>query len=108
MRAKAEQRRDGPFAAALLAGGLGILVLGLLVTLGESNETLSEWLTLYTPVGPLSGQTTWAVIAFAVSWVTLGIALRRKTSNLAKVFVVSAVLTFLGLLLTFPPVFQHA
>jgi hypothetical protein len=99
---------DGPAAAAMLAAGIGIFVLGLLTVLSEASVALHDWLETWESgrgVGPLAGKTTIAVIAWALSWLILGVALRRKDVNLKAWFTVSVVLGFLGVLGTFPPIF---
>jgi fluoride ion exporter CrcB/FEX len=100
---------DGPAAAAMLAAGIGILVLGILTVLSEASVPLHDWLeeawAFREGVGPLAGKTTLAVIAWAVSWLILGMAWRRKDPNLKTWFTVSIALGILGALGTFPPIF---
>lgn len=96
----------GPVAAVFLAAGVGALVLGILTTLAEANESVKSWLEWSTSVGPLSGKTIIAVIAFVVAWVVLGIALRGKDPKPSTVFTWTAVLVAVGLVLTFPTFFQ--
>jgi hypothetical protein len=57
----------GPVAAVFLAAGIGALVLGLLNVLATASASFAKALTYSTQVGPLSGKTVWAVIAFVVS-----------------------------------------
>jgi hypothetical protein len=96
----------GPVAAVFLAAGVGSLVLGILTTLAEANESIKSWLEWSTSVGPLSGKTIIAVIAFVVAWVVLGIALRGRSLKPSTVFTWTAVLIAIGLVLTFPTFFQ--
>src|SRR5512141_1426246 len=60
----------GEAAAAFLAGGIGCFILGLLVTLTEMPALvgLKNALNWTNPVGPLSGKTGVAVIAFLLAW----------------------------------------
>jgi hypothetical protein len=95
----------GPVAAVFLAAGVGSLVLGILTTLAEANESIKSWLEWSTSVGPLSGKTILAVIAFVVAWVVLGIALRGRDPKPSTVFTWTAVLVAVGLVLTFPTFF---
>jgi hypothetical protein len=95
----------GPVAAVFLAAGVGSLVLGILTTLAEANESIKSWLEWSTSVGPLSGKTILAVIAFVVAWVVLGIALRGRDPRPSTVFTWTAVLVAVGLVLTFPTFF---
>ena len=96
----------GPVAAAFLGAGIGSFVLGLLTTLAEANETFADKLNWYNPVGPLSGKTLISVAVFAVSWLALHLALRRKDPALRSVFWVTGLLVALGFLLTFPTFFD--
>jgi fluoride ion exporter CrcB/FEX len=99
---------DGPAAAAMLAAAIGIFVLGLLTVLSEASVALHDWLETWElgrGVGPLAGKTTIAVIAWALSWLILGVALRRKDVNLEAWFTTFVVLGTLGVLGTFPPIF---
>jgi hypothetical protein len=96
----------GPVAAVFLAAGVGALVLGILTTLAEASEGVKSWLEWSTAVGPLSGKTIIAVIAFVVAWVVLGIGLRGRNPKPSIVFTWTAVLVAVGLVLTFPTFFQ--
>jgi hypothetical protein len=98
----------GEAAATFLAGGIGCFVLGLLVTLTEMPALvdLKNALNWTNPVGPLSGKTGVAVIAFLVSWVIAYFTMKDKDVNLKIYVIVAGVLTALGFLLTFPPFFD--
>jgi hypothetical protein len=103
-----QEKPDGPAAAAMLAAGIGIFVLGLLAVLSEASVPIHDFLEsweLGRGVGPLAGKTTIAVIAWAVSWVILASVLRGRDVNLKAWFTVSVVLGILGVIGTFPPVF---
>jgi len=96
-------------SAAFLASGLGSLALGITVLLTEMKATaasVQNALKWVGPVGPLSGKTTVAVIVFIVSWVALYFGLKNRAVKLGTMFIISLVLVVLGLLLTFPPVFE--
>jgi fluoride ion exporter CrcB/FEX len=100
---------DGPAAAAMLAAGIGIFVLGLLTVLAEASVPIQDFLgrwELGRGVGPLAGKTTIAVIVWALSWVILAAVWRRKDVNLRAWFTVSLILGVLGILGTFPPIFK--
>jgi hypothetical protein len=98
----------GEAAAAFLAGGIGCFVLGVLVTLTEMPALvdLKNALNWNNPVGPLSGKTGVAVIAFVVSWGIAHFTMKEKEVNLKTYVIVAGVLTALGFLLTFPPFFE--
>ena len=97
---------EGPVAAAILAAGIGAFALGLLTTLAEASEGIKDFLTLYDPVGPLSGKTVGAVIVWLVAWGVLHMVYRDKAIESRKVLTASLVLIGLGVLGTFPIFFQ--
>jgi hypothetical protein len=98
----------GEAAAAFLAGGIGCFVLGVLVTLTAMPALvdLKNALNWNNPVGPLSGKTGVAIIAFLLSWAVAHFAMKGKEVNLKTYVIVAGVLTMLGFLLTFPPFFD--
>jgi hypothetical protein len=97
---------EGPIAAVLIAAGIGALVLGILVVWAEASVGFRESLAYNDRVGPLSGKTIWATVAFVVSWVLLTLVLRRRRVDLMKATVVSVALLGLGYLGTFSPFFR--
>jgi hypothetical protein len=104
--AAGEGRPEGPVAAALLATGVGSLVLAILVVIAEANESFAMSLAYSDRVGPLSGKTIWAVVAYLGSWAILAVALRNRRMNLRAVTVVAGVLLALALVGTFSPFFE--
>lgn len=105
-RAEDIDRPDGPAMAALHATGIGAFVLGLLTVLAEASASVKDWLEFYGPVGPLSGKTTLAVVAWLVSWAVLHPVLRSKPTLTNRHLFVICLLLFLGLLGTFPTFFE--
>jgi hypothetical protein len=99
-------RPDGPVAAVLLATGIGSLVLAILVVWAEASESFADSLAYSDDVGPLSGKTIWAVVAFVVSWAGLHAVLRRRDVNLRGVWLITLVLLALALVGTFSPFFE--
>lgn len=97
---------NGPAAAALLAAGIGSFVLGLLTTLAAAAKAFGMALNLYNPVGPLSGKTAGAVAAWLIAWVVLHLAWKDRQVNFGATYSVTLILLILGLLGTFPPVFE--
>ena len=97
---------NGPVAAVLLATGIGSLVLAVLVVWAEASESFTDSLAYSDRVGPLSGKTIWAVVAFLVSWAGLHAVLRRRDVNLRAVWLITLALLALGLLGTFSPFFE--
>jgi hypothetical protein len=105
--ARYAERPNGPALAAVLAAGIGSFVLGLFTTLAEASARIKEWLILSEPVGPLSGKTTVAVAAWAVSWVLLAALWRKREVDTRVVIIITAVLVGAGFLLTFPAFFER-
>jgi hypothetical protein len=100
------RKPDGPFAAALLATGIGCFLLGLLTTLAEASGGFRTFLNFYNPVGPLSGKTTYAVVLYAISWAVLYYVWKGRDNMVRLVLRPFVVLTLLGLLGTFPIFFE--
>lgn len=97
---------NGPVAAALLAGGIGSAVLGIATLASEASESVGAFLKWYKPAGPLSGKSTLAIIAFALSWVILNYVWKGKETNFTRIATTAMVLFAIGLILTFPPVWE--
>jgi hypothetical protein len=106
VESEANARIDGTAAAALLAAGVGAFVLGLLTTLNEASEGVHDFLEFNTRVGPLSGKTIIAVIAYFAALVALGAIWRGRRLATKAVLVVTLVLLLLGLVGTFPTFFE--
>lgn len=114
-----ETKPNGPVAAALLAAGVGSLVIGIGVILNEASATIKNAIGidfnaflqfdknfgLGAGVGPLSGKVGLAVIAFVVSWIVFHLWLRGREVHFRTFFIASLVLVGLGFALTFPPIF---
>ena len=100
------ERPTGPAAAAILAPGIGAFVLGLLTTLNEASTDVHDFLELDKEVGPLSGKTTFAVVAYVVGWGVLHALWRRQSPPLRPILILTAILIGLGILGTFPTFFE--
>jgi hypothetical protein len=99
-------RPEGPIAAAILAGGVGCLALGVLTTLAEASTTIKDWLNWNDDVGPLSGKTGMAVIIWLIAWAVLHVVYRTKPFETRRALTITLVLIALGALGTFPTFFQ--
>jgi len=99
-------RPEGPISAAILAGGIGSLALGLVTTLAEASETIAGWLEFNSGVGPLSGKTIVAVVVWLTAWAVLHPLLKDKAYETRRALAVSLVLIALGVIGTFPTFFQ--
>jgi len=106
MNAQTKSIPSGPAAAAMISAGIGGLTIGILTTGAVLSEALKNALVLYTPAGPLSGKTTFGIAAWLLSWLILNALWKNKDLNLRSAFTWTLVLLGLGLLLTFPPIFE--
>ncbi|GAB3243937.1 hypothetical protein [Nocardioides dilutus] len=97
---------EGPISAAILAGGVFALALGILTTLAEASVDIKDFLNFYDPVGPLSGKTIGAVVIWVVAWVVLHLMYRDKALESRKALTAALVLIALGVVGTFPIFFQ--
>jgi fluoride ion exporter CrcB/FEX len=100
---------DGPGAAAMLAAGIGIFVLGFLTTFAVISTGLHDFLAKWEwgqGVGPLAGKTTIASLAFFASWGALHLAWRDKDIDIKKIFMIGLILGLLGAVGTFPTFFE--
>jgi cytosine/uracil/thiamine/allantoin permease len=96
----------GPVAAVFVAAGIGSVVLGLLTTLAEASKGISDFLQLNARVGPLSGKTIFATVAFLVLWGIFHVMWKDKEFEAKKIFTWTAVMVAIAVLLTFPIFFQ--
>jgi len=104
-----ETEGDKPFwpvAAAFLAAGFGVLVLGFLTALAEASTAAKDWLQFSSRVGPLSGKTIIAVAAWLAAWAVLSVALRGRDIRPATVYWMTGLMLALGLVGTFPSFFE--
>src|SRR3972149_5412819 len=106
MSAQTKTIPSGPAAAAMIAAGIGGLTIGILTTAAVISAELKSFLNFYTPAGPLSGKTTFGIAVWLLSWLILNALWKNKELNLRSVFTWTLVLLALGLLLTFPPIFE--
>jgi len=97
---------DGAAAAAVVASGIGALSMGLLTTGAELSTGLKTALTLNAGVGPLSGKTIFATVAYIVSWIILHTLWKDKDVDFGRKATLTAVLLAGAVLLTFPIFFQ--
>ncbi|HRQ40200.1 MAG TPA: hypothetical protein PLD25_20000 [Chloroflexota bacterium] len=96
----------GSAAATFIASGIGALFLGLMTTGAEFSVGLKDALNWWNPVGPLAGKTGIAVLTWLISWVLLNTLWKNKEIDLRKSFIITLVLIGLGVLFTFPPIFE--
>jgi hypothetical protein len=99
-------RRNGEAAAALVAAGIGTMVLGLLTTLAAASRGMQGLLSFYAPAGLLSGKSTIAVVVWIVAWVVLHAAWYDQHLHVRTIAWITLALVGLGLAGTFPPIFE--
>ena len=97
---------NGPAAAAILSSAIGCFVIGLMTTGSVISEGLKNALNWYNPTGPLSGKTGVAIIVWLLSWFVLNSMWKDKNVALQRIVTWTIALLVLGLILTFPPVFE--
>lgn len=100
------EKPNGPAVASMWAAGIGSLVLGVLVVWAEASESFAQDLAFQDRVGPLSGKTTIAGLAFVVSWVLLAPALWKRSIPWFAALAVTGVLVAAGAIGTFPKFFE--
>jgi hypothetical protein len=106
MSAQTKSIPSGPAVAAMISAGIGGLTIGILTTGAVISAELKTALNIYNPAGPLSGKTTFGIAAWLISWLILNAIWKDKDLNLRSAFTWTMVLLALGLLLTFPPIFE--
>lgn len=102
-------RPDGPGAAAIVAAGAGVFLLGLFTTLSEVSEGFKSFMEAFDVaggVGPLAGKTTLAVLLWLVVWGVLTLLWRARDVDLHRAFAVGVALGLLGAVGTFPLFFE--
>jgi hypothetical protein len=95
---------NGSAAAAMLAAGIGSLVLAVLALVGDKSVSIKGTLSFYKPTGPLSGVTTVAIVAWLLTWGILEWRWRKRAVAMNRINAVSLALLVLSILLTFPPI----
>lgn len=98
---------NGGIAAALIAAGLACALIGVVAVLGEASPAAKEFMTVFKPTGQLSGKTTFVSIIWLATWGVLHWGLRGREVNFRRAVRATWALVFLGLLGTFPPIYQH-
>lgn len=98
--------KNGPAAAALLAGGIGAVAYGIFIILAEGIKAVGSTLNWYNPSGNLSGKTGMMIIVWLVSWAVLNNQWKDKDVDFKKYFNLALTLLVVGVLLTVPPVFD--
>ena len=96
-------RPNGSGAAALLAAGLGSLMVAIFAIAGDKSAAMKTFFTFSKATGPLSGVTTSAILVWLVVWAVLHLRWSRRSVALGPIATAALILLALGALLTFPP-----
>jgi hypothetical protein len=97
-------RPNGAAWAAFLAAGIGTFAMGVFVILNVAGIFAAP--AVYGPSGGASGRATFAVIAWLISWVVLHRRWRDRHVEPGRISTVTLVLIALGVLATFPPLWE--
>lgn len=97
---------SGPAMAVLLSAAIGVFVSGLATVLASASTAVNDALNWWNPAGPLTGKTGVGVIAWLVTWTAAHALWHDKEIAFKRVWIVSLILIFLGMVMMFPPVFQ--
>jgi len=100
------ERPNGPAMAAIIAAGIGALILGILTTLNEASTDVHDFLEIDKDVGPLSGKTLFAVIGYLVAWGVLAPLLWRRSIPFNTGLIITGLLLAGGFIGTFPEFFE--
>jgi hypothetical protein len=92
---------NGSATAAFLAAGIGAFAMGLFVLLNEAGLFAAP--VLYAPAGGLSGRSTLAVVVWLIAWGVLHSRWKDRAIAPRRVYVLTLILTGIGILATFPP-----
>ncbi len=98
--------KNGPAAAALVAGGIGAIAYAIFIILSEGVESVGHALNWYNPSGNLSGKSTMMVIVWLISWAILNNKWKDRDVDFKKTATIALTLLIVGTLLTVPPVFD--
>jgi hypothetical protein len=95
---------DGAAMAAVVAAGVGAFAMGLFVILHEAGIFSAP--SLYAPAGALSGRSTFAVVVWLGGWGLLHARWRGRSVGTGRLFAITLGLVALGIIGTYPPVWN--
>lgn len=96
-------RPNGPGAAALLAAGLGSLMVAIFAIAVDKSASIKTLFTFSKATGPLSGVTTSAILVWLIVWAILHARWSKRAVAIGPVVAAALILLVLAVLLTFPP-----
>jgi hypothetical protein len=99
---------NGPVSAALLAGGIGSAVIGIVTLIHKTNINANfvDNRVRSNPVGALSGESSYGILAFFLAWAILYLVWKDRETNFTWVSSIAVALLMLGLVGTYPPVWH--
>ena len=95
---------NGAAMAAYLSSGIGAFAMGLIVVLNEAGVFAVP--SVYAPAGGVSGRTTLATVVWLVAWSVLHNRWKARSVDANRILGVTLTLIALGVLGTFPPLWQ--
>lgn len=105
MEAEQQEVANGAALASFLGAGIGAFAIGFIVLINEAGIFAAP--TLYGPAGGVSGRTTFAVVTWLIAWFVLHSRWKGRQIESRRVHVITFVLIGLGILGTFPPVWEY-
>ena len=93
---------NGAALASFLAAGIGAFAVGFFVIVNEAGLFAAP--ALYGPAGGVSGRTTFAAVTWLIAWAVLHRRWKDRHLEARLVSTATLVLTALGIVLSFPPV----
>jgi hypothetical protein len=99
-----EEVANGAALASFLAAGIGAFAVGFFVIVNEAGLFVAP--TLYGPAGGVSGRTTLAAVTWLIAWALLHSRWKHRQIASNRVYTATLVLTALGIVLSFPPVWR--
>ncbi|MEX2571097.1 MAG: hypothetical protein WD737_07305 [Gemmatimonadota bacterium] len=95
---------NGAAMAAFLAAGIGAFAMGMIAFLAAGDVLPVP--TLYGPAGGVSGRTTLAVVVWLIAWGILHFRWKDRQLAGRRIEMATLLLIALGVLGTFPPVWE--
>ncbi|OFW14667.1 MAG: hypothetical protein A3F70_09220 [Acidobacteria bacterium RIFCSPLOWO2_12_FULL_67_14] len=93
---------NGSAMASFLAAGIGACAVGMFVLLNENGLFAAP--ALHEGAGGVSGRTTFATAVWLIAWGALHLRWGDRTIAPRPVCLLTLILTGIGILATFPPV----
>ena len=99
-----ERTTNGAALAAFLVAGIGAFAVGLFVMVNETGLFAAP--ALYRPAGGVSGRMTFATVVWLFAWALLHWRWNHRQLGSRRVHAATLLLIGVGVLLSFPPVWQ--